>query len=128
VRADLRDLPSRRPGRIPRRGAPGGPLQRSPGSLNPELTHAINYQASVLLASNAKAAGVSRFVFASSCSLYGAAGSEPGGGGCSPEAPDALRRLEGGGGEGSGGHGRRLLQPHLPPCGHGLWCVTQAQG
>jgi len=46
------------------------------GSLNPELTHAINYQASVLLASYAKSAGVSRFVFASSCSLYGTAGSD----------------------------------------------------
>ena len=46
------------------------------GSLNPELTHAINHQASVRLASHAKAAGVSRFVFASSCSLYGTAGAD----------------------------------------------------
>jgi nucleoside-diphosphate-sugar epimerase len=46
------------------------------GSLNPELTHAINTQASIRLASHAKAAGVSRFLFASSCSLYGSAGSD----------------------------------------------------
>ncbi|MFH1763289.1 MAG: SDR family oxidoreductase, partial [Gemmatimonadota bacterium] len=46
------------------------------GSLNPELTQAINQKASIRLASQAKAAGVSRFVFASSCSLYGAAGSD----------------------------------------------------
>ena len=44
------------------------------GDLNPELTYEINHQASVRLASLAKAAGVSRFLFASSCSNYGAAG------------------------------------------------------
>jgi len=46
------------------------------GDLDPELTHAINQRASVRLASYAKTAGVSRFVFASSCSLYGSAGAE----------------------------------------------------
>jgi len=44
------------------------------GNLNPDLTHEINYRASVRLARAAKAAGVERFVFASSCSLYGVAG------------------------------------------------------
>lgn len=44
------------------------------GDLNPELTYAINHAASVRLARLAKAAGVARFVFASSCSNYGAAG------------------------------------------------------
>lgn len=39
--------------------------------LNPELTYAINYRASVRLAQLAKQAGVGRFVFASSCSNYG---------------------------------------------------------
>ena len=43
------------------------------GNLNPELTLEINHRASVRLARAAKAAGVERFVFASSCSLYGVA-------------------------------------------------------
>ena len=39
-----------------------------------QSTRAINGRETVAFASRAKAAGVSRFVFASSCSLYGAAG------------------------------------------------------
>lgn len=46
------------------------------GDLDPELTYQINYQASVRLAELAKSAGVSRFVFSSSCSNYGAAGED----------------------------------------------------
>lgn len=42
--------------------------------LDPSLTYAINHHASVRLARLAKQAGVARFVFSSSCSLYGAAG------------------------------------------------------
>jgi nucleoside-diphosphate-sugar epimerase len=41
------------------------------GDLNPAMTDAVNHQASVRLAEAAKAAGVSRYVFASSCSNYG---------------------------------------------------------
>jgi nucleoside-diphosphate-sugar epimerase len=41
------------------------------GELDPELTDAINVQGSLRVARAAKAAGVSRFVFASSCSIYG---------------------------------------------------------
>lgn len=44
------------------------------GDLNPEVTYSINHRASVRLAELAKQAGVQRFLFASSCSLYGAAG------------------------------------------------------
>ncbi len=44
------------------------------GNLNPELTFEINHRASVKLAAMAKSAKVERFVFASSCSTYGAAG------------------------------------------------------
>jgi nucleoside-diphosphate-sugar epimerase len=44
------------------------------GNLNPQLTYDINHLASVHLAKLAKAAGAKRFVFASSCSTYGAAG------------------------------------------------------
>ncbi len=47
------------------------------GDLNPELTYAINHRASVDIARKAKQAGVGRFVFASSCSNYGAAGDAP---------------------------------------------------
>jgi len=42
------------------------------GDLNPDLTYDINLEGSVALARAAKAAGVSRFLFSSSCSLYGA--------------------------------------------------------
>ncbi|HWD39432.1 MAG TPA: SDR family oxidoreductase [Fimbriimonas sp.] len=41
------------------------------GELSPEITLAINYGASVGVAELAKRAGVQRFVFASSCSIYG---------------------------------------------------------
>ncbi len=44
------------------------------GNLNPDLTYDINHEASVHLARLAKAAGVRRFLFSSSCSTYGAAG------------------------------------------------------
>jgi len=46
------------------------------GDLNRECTMDINYRASVRIAEAAKAAGVSRFLFSSSCSLYGAGGDE----------------------------------------------------
>jgi nucleoside-diphosphate-sugar epimerase len=43
------------------------------GELNPRCTYAINHRASVALARAAKQAGVTRYLFSSSCSLYGAA-------------------------------------------------------
>ena len=46
------------------------------GDLNPEVTYAINHEASVHLALQAREAGVPRFLFASSCSLYGVAGDD----------------------------------------------------
>jgi nucleoside-diphosphate-sugar epimerase len=46
------------------------------GNLDPQLTYDINHLASVKLAKLAKAAGVKRFVFSSSCSTYGAAGDD----------------------------------------------------
>ncbi|MFW6295620.1 MAG: NAD-dependent epimerase/dehydratase family protein [Halothece sp.] len=46
------------------------------GDLNPKLTDEINYAASVHLARLAKEAGVSRYLFSSSCSNYGAGGND----------------------------------------------------
>jgi nucleoside-diphosphate-sugar epimerase len=43
------------------------------GDLNPQTTYDINQLASARLAATAKQAGISRFVFFSSCSLYGKA-------------------------------------------------------
>jgi nucleoside-diphosphate-sugar epimerase len=46
------------------------------GDLNPRATYEINHLGSVRVAEQAKAAGVPRFLFSSSCSLYGKAGEE----------------------------------------------------
>lgn len=46
------------------------------GSLAPELTYDINHRASVRLARLARDAGVHRFLYASTCSVYGAAGGD----------------------------------------------------
>jgi nucleoside-diphosphate-sugar epimerase len=44
------------------------------GSLAPQLTYDINYHAAVRLARLARDAGVRRFLYASTCSVYGASG------------------------------------------------------
>ncbi|NNF16056.1 MAG: SDR family oxidoreductase [Gammaproteobacteria bacterium] len=46
------------------------------GNLNPDLTYEINHRASVDLAEKGRAVGVKRFLFASSCSMYGKAGDD----------------------------------------------------
>jgi nucleoside-diphosphate-sugar epimerase len=46
------------------------------GDLDPELTFEINERASVRLAQAAREAGVQRFLFASSCSMYGVSGDD----------------------------------------------------
>lgn len=46
------------------------------GNLNPRATYRINHMGSVRVAIMAKAAGVPRMLFSSSCSLYGKAGEE----------------------------------------------------
>ena len=46
------------------------------GDLNPDATYDINHRAATRLAKLAKQAGVERFLFSSSCSLYGAAGND----------------------------------------------------
>jgi len=47
------------------------------GNLNPQLTWAINHQGAVRVARSAREAGVRRFVFASTCSNYGAGDDRP---------------------------------------------------
>ncbi len=42
------------------------------GNLNPQLTEEINFKATLQLAKCAKECGVNRFIFSSSCSMYGA--------------------------------------------------------
>ncbi len=46
------------------------------GDLDPAITYAVNHVASVDLARAARRAGVPRFLFSSSCSLYGASGGD----------------------------------------------------
>jgi len=46
------------------------------GDLNPTITYDVNHHASIRLAELAKSAGVSRFIFSSSCSIYGAQGDD----------------------------------------------------
>ena len=46
------------------------------GKLNPELTFEINFKSSVRLAELCKKVGVSKFIYSSSCSLYGKAGDD----------------------------------------------------
>ncbi|MEU3763901.1 SDR family oxidoreductase [Amycolatopsis keratiniphila] len=54
-----------------------GALSNDPlGSLAPELTYDINHHASVKLAKLAKDAGVKRYLYASTCSVYGASGGD----------------------------------------------------
>jgi nucleoside-diphosphate-sugar epimerase len=46
------------------------------GALAPQITHDINHHASIRLARLAKDAGVRRFLYASTCSVYGSAGED----------------------------------------------------
>jgi nucleoside-diphosphate-sugar epimerase len=77
------------------------------GDYRPELTEAINHAATLRLAKLARDAGVQRFLFASSCSVYGAAGSDwvnetaamrpvTPYGACKARAEEALSRLASG--------------------------------
>jgi nucleoside-diphosphate-sugar epimerase len=47
------------------------------GDLDPEITRSVNARGSIALARTAKAAGVPRFLFSSSCSIYGKADGRP---------------------------------------------------
>ena len=80
------------------------------GDIDPALTYEINFHATVSLARAAKEAGVSRFVFASSCSMYGASEDEH----VTEDAPQAAHGLRGVEGALGGGH-RRLADGDFSP-------------
>jgi nucleoside-diphosphate-sugar epimerase len=73
LRRDLRDVGAAElrgfDGVVHLAGISNDPL----GDLDPGLTFAINHRASLRLAEAAREAGVRRFLYASSCSVYGAA-------------------------------------------------------
>ena len=76
IRKDIRDVEARDLDGIEAvihlAGLSNDPL----GDLSARLTYAINHEATVRLAELAKRAGVRRFLYASSCSVYGAAGDD----------------------------------------------------
>jgi len=47
------------------------------GEFHPKFTDEINFRATIKLAGLAKEMGIKRFIYASSCSIYGVAGEEP---------------------------------------------------
>jgi nucleoside-diphosphate-sugar epimerase len=76
IRKDVRDVELRDLDRVEAvihlAGLSNDPL----GNLNPRLTFEINHEAAVRLAELARRAGVRRFLYASTCSVYGAAGDD----------------------------------------------------
>jgi nucleoside-diphosphate-sugar epimerase len=76
LRGDIRDVTARDLGGVDAVVHLAGISDDPVGDLNPAWTYAINHEASVRLARLAREAGVTRFLFSSSCSLYGAAGSD----------------------------------------------------
>ena len=145
----VRRLPAR-PGAGPGAGAAGRPARRHApstgrpcartrsmhlaalcndplGNLNPELTYEVNHRATVRLARAAKAAGVTRFLFASSCSLYGAGPTALPLDESAPFAPltpygESKILAE----QGLGRAGRRRLLPGLPAQRHGVRLLAPA--
>ena len=83
------------------------------GDLNPQATYEINHLAAVRMAEKAKKAGVTRFLFSSSCSLYGKAGEEMLDENGRIRARDAIWPLEGARREGHLEARRRFVQSHL---------------
>ena len=74
IRADLRDVTAEHLAEV----APDAVMHLAAlcndplGNLDPDLTYEVNHRSTVRLARAARAAGVTRFLFSSSCSLYGA--------------------------------------------------------
>ena len=65
------------------------------GQLNPDITFEINHLGSVRLATLAREAGVERFIYMSSCSVYGAAGSTDSTETSECRPADRLRQVQG---------------------------------
>ncbi len=124
--ADIRDV---QPGRLTGYDAVIclAALSNDPlGHLSPAATYSINLDGTLALAKAAKQAGVPRFLFASSCSLYGAAGSA----GVAEDADDgagnAVRRDQGAGRARAIAAGRGFIQPDLPAQRDGIRRVAAA--
>ena len=98
------------------------------GQLSPDVTFAVNHRGSVRLARLASEAGVPRFVYMSTCSVYGMAVEAP----ATEESPanpltayaecKVLRR---GRRRRAGGRG---LPPDLPPQRDRLWGLARGCG
>jgi nucleoside-diphosphate-sugar epimerase len=73
IRKDLRDLTIKDLAGFDAVIHLGGLSNDPVGDLDPNCTYDINYHASVRMAELAREAGVKRFLFSSSCSIYGAA-------------------------------------------------------
>lgn len=72
VRSDIRDVPTEALDGIEAVVHLAAISNDPMGELATELTHQVNHRASVQLAEAAKAAGVRRYLYSSSCSVYGA--------------------------------------------------------
>jgi nucleoside-diphosphate-sugar epimerase len=76
LRADVRDVSAAQLEGIDAVAHLAGISNDPLGDLDPDLTLDINYRGTIHLARAAKEAGATRFVFSSSCSLYGAHGDD----------------------------------------------------
>ena len=97
------------------------------GALAPDLTYDINHRAAVRLARLARDNGVKRFLYASTCSVYGASGD---GGLVTEDAPlrpvTPVRRVEGPRRGRPARAGRRRLHPGVPAQRHRVRLLAPA--
>ena len=96
---DMRAVTVGRPRGLRRRRPPGRAVQRPARPARPRASPTtINHRGSVApRREGASAAGVTRFVYASSCSVYGAGGDERAHRGVRARSADRLRRVQGAG-------------------------------
>ena len=94
-------------------------------ALDEDLTLETNLAATSLLAEVCRGAGISRLLFASSCSVYGTA-EEIVDEGVAAEPGIAVRGHEGGFGKGAAGGPQPIAAPGDFPAGDGIWLVPPA--
>ena len=95
------------------------------GELDEGLTYAVNHEATVRLAELARSRGVERFVFASSCSMYGASGTGLPVDETRPaRANHRVRRVEGAQRAIAGGARERRLLAGVASVRDRLWCLA----